>query len=241
VAVPTFTELGIAALVLLAVFFVFIYFIVQLRRRRAQMADEPMPTREQLDDRAFNQIHIARAAADRLHRSGVPVDQVLTLLDNAEKARARGDPDTATALARSAQETLVRLRSTPPSRVPPPLDAALPSGTTTAPREGAWLEARPSASAPPPVRDETAASDAPVGRLPKNKAESRFQLNLLEEDLRRSESSTPNTPESVEGRTLLSDGRAAFERGDYTGAPPGRRPPRDARAEPLDAAGADRR
>jgi hypothetical protein len=220
VALPTFTELGLAALVLLAALFVCIYFIVQMRRRRAQLANEPMPSREQLDDRAFNQIHIARASAERLHRSGVDVDSVLTLLDNAEKARARGDPDTATALARSAQETLVRLRSNPPTRVPAPQEAPLSSAAAMAPNasDGAWIDARASSPAPLPVRDPSGSSDAPVGRLPKNKAESRFQLNLLEEDVRRSEGSAPKAAETIEGRTLLHDGRSAFDRGDYTEA-----------------------
>jgi Double zinc ribbon len=223
VSVPTYTELGLAALVLLAVFFVFIYFIFQLRKRRAQLANEPMPSREQLDDRAYNQIHIARAAAERLERSGVDVENVATLLDNAEKARARGDPDTATALARSAQETLVRLRSAPPSRVP--FASAAPStvqgaigGLPPAATDGAWLDGASSHPAPVAVSEVAAGPDATVGRLPKNKAESRFQLNLLEEDVRRAQSAAPAAAETVEGGTLLHDGRAAFDRGDYTEA-----------------------
>jgi double zinc ribbon protein len=204
--------------VLLAVLFVFLYFIVQLRRRRAQLASEPIPTREQLDDRAYNQIHIARASAERLQRSGVDVSQVLALLDNAERARARGDPDTATALARSGQETLLRLRSAPPRGVPASAGTAATGASAPAPAgDGAWIDGRTGAAAPPTALPDPPTSGS-AARLPKNKAESRFQLSLLDEDVKRAEASDPKGAGTTEGRTLLRDGQSAFERGDYTEA-----------------------
>lgn len=218
--VPTYTTLALAALVFVAVGAVFLYMWFRLRRHRAELANEPIPTREQLDDRAFNQIHIARASAERLERSGIEVGKVLTLLDDAEKARARGDPDTATALARSAQETLVRLRSTPPSRVPSSGGSSLAApgvGAAGPVADGAWVDAAGPGTRP--VMDPAdAPPQGPVGRLPKNKAESRFQLTLLDEEVRKAEVAAPKTAETKEARTLLDDGRAAFERGDFTEA-----------------------
>ncbi|MCI4360622.1 MAG: zinc ribbon domain-containing protein, partial [Thermoplasmata archaeon] len=210
-----------AAIVFITTGFVFAYLWIRLRRQRAQLANEPTPSREQLEDRAFNQIQIARAAAERLERSGVDLGGVPTLLDNAEKARARGDPDTATALARSAQESLVRLRTTPASRVPvtggdsgAPGASALPSAPSP---DGAWMNA-PTGAGPVAAEFDPTPPEAPVGRLPKNKAESRFQLSLLDEEVRKAEATAPAAAATTESRHIHDDGRSAFDRGDYTEA-----------------------
>ncbi|MCI4340170.1 MAG: zinc ribbon domain-containing protein [Thermoplasmata archaeon] len=212
--------LGLAAIVFVATGFIFLYLWVRLRRRRAELSSEPLPTRAVLEDRAYNQILLARSAAERLERSGVDTGGVETLLDKADLARSRGDPDNAMAFARSAQETLVRLRAQPPTRVP------RSAGETAGPA----LSDPPAALISPtrPVLDTSPGpltldphAERPEGggeRLPKNKAESRFQLTLLEEEVTGSERSAPKAAASVESRRLLDDGRGAFERGDYTEA-----------------------
>ncbi len=210
--------LGLAALVFIATGSIFLYLWFRLRRRRRQLADEPISTRQVLEDRAFNQIHLARSAADRLRRSGVDIGRVNELLDSADAARDRGDPDTATAFARSAQEALVRLRSSPPTRVPQSAGVTFNVASASAP-----LGERPTpGSAGPAARTSldgpSDRSENGAERLPKNKAESRFQLTLLEEEVRGAERASPRSMESVESRRLLGDGQAAFDRADYTEA-----------------------
>ena len=212
--------LGLAAIVFIATGFIFLYMWIRLRRRRAELANDPAPTRAVLEDRAFNQIHLARSAAERLERSGVDTGSIEELLDKADLARSRGDPDTALAFARSAQESLVRLRSAPPTRVPrsengdrsPPPTALPVDGTDTVDT------ALPSPAATFTLDAAGDGSEGGTGRLPKNKAESRFQLNLLDEEVRGAERQAPRDAASVESRKLLDDGRAAFDRGDYTEA-----------------------
>ena len=202
-------ELG-TLLAVAGVFAMTLFLVWFLRRRRRQLSNrgEVPASRVVLEDRAFNQIQLARSAMAQLTRDGIDVGELPALLDRAELARSRGDPDTASALAQSARETLVHLRTSAPGRT---------SSVSRAPGSpvGAAASSSPSASAGP----VGALPDTPPpARLPPNKAESRFQMNLLSDDLSNLKGSASQAPEAKEGRTLLSDAQGAFDRGQFTEA-----------------------
>ena len=202
------TDIEIAATLLVAMGIAFLYLIHWTRRRSRALSEEPLPSRAELQDRAFNQITIAKAAADRLGRDGVDVSGPRQLIESAEAARRRGDPDTALGLAKSAQATLIRLKdggiaAAPTGRVADPL---LPDAPAVMP--SSWGATATPASVTSP--------DAAAPRLPPNKAESRFQLTLLREDLGRSPSGGTPSSDVDEARALADQSQSAFDRGDYT-------------------------
>lgn len=209
----------IAAALLVAIGGAFLYLIHWTRRRRAQRTSEPVATRAELEDRAFNAIAIARAAADRLSREGLDVAAPRRLIDSADAARRRGDADTALGLAKSAQATLTKLRESPtggrelPSTAAPGPERAWtpPPGPDT--REG---ETVGDPLAPAAADPTSGASSTP--RLPPNKAASRFQLGLLDEELAARAKAGPETGDLEASRQVARDGHEAFDRGDYTEA-----------------------
>lgn len=193
-----------AAGIFVGVGIAFLYLIYWLRRRRKLLGTERLPTRAELQDRAYNQISIARSASDHLDRSGVDVSSPRKLIESAEAARRRGDPDTALGLAKSAQATLLALRQNGPTAGPAAAEAAalgvMPSAATALPSASA------AEGAPTPV--------AP--RLPPNKAESRFQLSLLRDELAAAARAPSPTADLPEAQRLAREGEVAFARGDYT-------------------------
>lgn len=215
---------GEAGSVFVGVLIVFLFLMFRLRRRRRILTDELDTSREVRDDRAYNQIQLARAAADRLERAGADVGPVRRRIDEAEAARARRDTETALAVARSAQEALVRLQQEPVAEVP------LSAGAVgaAAPRSGSYGPSSTASIAPPmgpagldlaslPDRSD-AADEAPVGRLPKNKAEAHFQLTLLADEIGAADGKGGPSADLTEAKTFLADARSAYDRADYTEA-----------------------
>lgn len=181
----------------------FAYALYWMRRRRTSLGADAPPPRAVAADRAFNQITLARAAADHLAREGVDVSAARTQIDSAEEARRRGNPDAALGFAQSAQTTLLKLRndpaagqSSPTVSIPGPAPGVMPS-----------LWAKPVESAGP--------GEAPPPRLPPNQAESRFQLGLLNEELAKADAATPAT---VEARVSAAGAQVAYDRRDFTEA-----------------------
>jgi predicted nucleic acid-binding Zn ribbon protein len=210
--------------IFVGVLIIFLFLIFRLRRRRRTLADEPLMTRAAREDRAFNQIHLARAAADRLERTGVDVRPVRRMIEQAEAAHARRDNETALAVARSAQEALVRLRDQPVAEIPlsagivaPSFDPSDPRTPEAVPMISPHVDASgPFASAVPGL---ASSGEAPtIARLPKNKAEAHFQLTLLAEELESQGRKGGTSPDLSEAKKLRAAAQSAYDRVDYTEA-----------------------
>jgi hypothetical protein len=222
--VLTITEwalLGLAGGVLLLALIAFVFFILpRIREKRRVLEAGGEPTSLSAPDRAFNQIQLARSAADHLAQTGVDVRVARSLLDQASSAYDKRRYDTALALVSSAREALLTRRDAPPSTLPaaqsrPPTHFApetSPSsaGPTIAPRMS------PPPGGAGPRDDEEMPQDSGAVRLPKNKAESRFQLTLLDEELAAAPAGAGSS--TNEARALSAQGHQAFDRGDYTEA-----------------------
>jgi Double zinc ribbon len=214
-------DLVLAGTVFAATLGVCLFLYYRVRHRRAELAREAIPTRALRDDRAYNQIRITRTAAQRLQRSGFDVGGIPSLLDKAEAARQSGEVETAMAFAQSAHESLILLQASSPTVVPSvgPLHPAAPAPGAPS-SQGAENSPTMSARTPPGPLPESTPSDTPSTprRLPPNKAESRFQITLLTDDLQAASSAGGNPDATKEARTLLGDAQAAFDKGQYTEA-----------------------
>ena len=182
-----------------------------LQRRRDALRSEIDASKASVEERAFNRIQIGRSAADHLERNGADVAGPRHLLDQASKSYDAGRHDDALALASSAHEALLKRSASAgsPGAVPvaaPPADSS-PEPSIVPPM------------GPPPVTDPS--SDSPgaaPGRLPRNKAESHFQIRLLDEELTAG-GPVGTTPSTVRGvTTIASEAHASYDRGDFTEA-----------------------
>ncbi|HYK92901.1 MAG TPA: zinc ribbon domain-containing protein [Thermoplasmata archaeon] len=214
-----FAVLGFLVLVLLVGY----YAVTRLRLRRKQLSLELDSSKDLVEDRSFNQLKLARAEADLLASRGIDVGRARELIVEAETARGRRDYDNSLALARSAHESLVRLHQGLPitssagpkptgltGRTPP---LAFPS---TAP--GGPLDRGPEfegpQSTPLPGRDDPSAR----ATLPRNKAESKFQISLLDEELTRATSTAGPNAAVLEATEIKGRATTAFDQGDFTEA-----------------------
>ncbi len=187
-----------------------------LRKRRDRLRSEIDASKASLEERAFNRIHLGRSAADHLERSGVDVAGPRRLLDRASKEFDAGHHDDALALASSAHEALRKQASAP---APSPTLPELAAAAATAPAGSSPPPSLSSAMGPPMAADRTAEAAAPPpNRLPKNKAESHFQLRLLDEELGGGgpAGTPPATLQGVGG--IASEAHASYDRGDFTEA-----------------------
>jgi double zinc ribbon protein len=191
----------------------------RLKARIAELRSHADGPAEFADDRSYNLLRIARAEADTLKRQGVDVRVAEAALADAEASMRHRDYDIAVLNARRAHDLLVGLRQNPstaagvasPPRashsMAPPVSPRTPSDPpndrTTAPPEEL-------AGGPGP--------EAPVPRLAKNRAESHFQIGLLDEELSVAGSSRPDEVSVKEAQGARSEAQAAYDRGDYTEA-----------------------
>ncbi len=202
------------------------YALTRLRTRRKKLSLELDTSRELVEDRAFNQLRLARTEADLLDRQGVDVSGPRQLLEEAESARGRRDFDSALAMARSAHEALVRLHRSPPASPGGPSETALPPGPAPSPARAESVVPLPFPSTvgplggPPGIggRGGTAPEEPPRAALPKNKAESKFQLTILSDELSRASSERPTDTAIPEAADLRAQASAAFDREEYTDA-----------------------
>jgi Double zinc ribbon len=188
-----------------------------LRRRRDKLRSEIDASKASVEERAFNRIHIARSAADHLEKNGADVAGPRRLLDQASKSFDAGRHDDALALASSAHEALLKKAQAPAALAP--AVGAMPGATAPSPVGSSPGPTIEPAGDPPMATDPASEPPAsPTGRLPRNKAESHFQLRLLDEEL--AAGGPGGTPPSVvrEVTALSLDAHSSYEKGDYTEA-----------------------
>lgn len=194
-----------------------LYLLRRLRDRRAKLLGE-LENRPQLNqDRAFNRLAMARREATILAGQGVDIHRAQELIAEAQGAFDTHQYDHAYRAAQSAHEALVNARQQG-SRVvgatPPTSGTAtpLPSGPPPSAASTVVLPSGPTASA--------ASTPLPPSGpgLPKNRAESQFQIRLLEEELEALPSRRAKDHAATDAAEFRRQATSAFEKGDYTDA-----------------------
>jgi hypothetical protein len=188
-----------------------------LRRRRDQLRSEINASHASVEERAFNRIQIGRSAADHLERSGADVSGSRRLLDQASKSYDAGHHDDALALASSAHATLLAQTKSPAPLAPATL--SVPAPDTASPADSSpGAPITPTMSPPPTSEPSNEGTATPPGRLPKNKAESHFQLRLLDEEIAAG-GPAGTTASTVTGvQAFAREAHASYDRGDFTDA-----------------------
>jgi hypothetical protein len=179
-------------------------FLQRLRRRRDQLRGELSQRPEAVGDRAFNRIAMARREADLLSSQGMEISRARELVGEAQASFDSRKFDRAYELAQSAHETLVAARRQPAS----------------APRPAAFTAAEGARDTRPKATDAPVPSEAipPAPKIPAHRAESQFQLRLLEEELARARSTRANDGHTLQAQALFAQARQAFDRADYAEA-----------------------
>jgi len=211
--VATLSSLDIALIafvVVLAVIVVglLVYLLKRLRARAAQLRGELENTPVLSQDRAFNRIAMARRETSVLVGQRVDVHRAQEIIAEAQGAFDIRQYDRAYQLAQSAHESLVNARAQG-SRV---VGAPLPSkGSEPKPVTTPIAGSAPSSTSP-------AAESTPRPTIPKNRAESQFQLHLLRDELTALSPSAAQDPKAIEAASIGDQASAAFDREEYTEA-----------------------
>jgi len=174
-----------------------LYLLRRLRHRRDKIVAELSTKPELAQDRAFNRIAMARREADIVARTGIDVNPARALIAQAQGAYDTRNYDRAYETAQSAHEALVTARRSgtlPPTFAPP---TPTPSGA----RAGA---------APP--------AETQFPKIPQNRAESQFQLRLLDQELDAARARKAADPPVAAATQLRAEAQTAFDRGDFTSA-----------------------
>ncbi|HZY70230.1 MAG TPA: zinc ribbon domain-containing protein [Thermoplasmata archaeon] len=190
----------------------------RLRHRRATLRGELAISPDTLSDRAHNALSMARAEAKVLARDGYDVGRQVEQLDEAQGMVDRRDLVAAESVARSVHNKFVEMRRTPSGRMPGGTATASPRPLpliTVAPTGGGGFRAAELAAVTEPAGDDDVPEmPAVTTRLPKNRVESQFQLELLDEELGRA----AGAPGAAEAVAMRDRARAASARADYTEA-----------------------
>lgn len=182
---------------------VLLYLRRRLKERREKLLGELRDRPELIRDRAFNRLAMARREADLLGQQGVDVSRPRALISESQGAFDNRGYDRAYELAQQAHEALVHARQ---DRVP------LASAPTAASPSTA-----PSPSGVPPAPVSTA-PPSPAPSIPKNRAESQFQMRLLDTELDAARNDPARSAACSEASRFRADAGTAFDRGDFTDA-----------------------
>ncbi len=190
-----------AVIIAIVVIAMLLYLMRRLRDRKAKILGELADRPQLIQDRAFNRIAMARRESEILARQGSDTARARGLIAQAQGAFDVRNYDGAYQYAQQAHETLVHARSDG-ARLPSGAGPSTPLHTSAAPA---------AAAASPPV-------PAPAPTIPKNRAESQFQLRLLDQELDAAKKDRASHPTVREATQFRADAGAAFDRGDFTEA-----------------------
>ncbi len=182
----------------------------RLQRRKAQLLDELQKRPDLVQDRAFNRISMARREADLLAQQGTDVERARERIAEAQAAFDNRHFEQAYQTAQVAHESLVGTR-----RGRRPLPSSTPRPATSGNHGPA-----PSKGNEVPLRVRTPSPTVPPSGPPvtKNRAESQFQLRVLDQELSTARTDHPDTPSTTEAGGLASQAHSAFDRSDFTEA-----------------------
>ena len=199
--------IAIVAVVFIAVLLVgmFLYLLQTFRNRKAKLRGELDAKPELIQDRAFNRLAMARREAGILAGQGLDVHRAQELIAEAQGAFDTHQYDRSYQVSQSAHEALVNARS---------------SGTRLAGASSTATSAAAAPSSPAPAAAARGSSVSPAARptMPKNRAESQFQIHLLGEEIDGLPSRRARDPVTKVAADLRSQASAAFDRGDFTEA-----------------------
>lgn len=185
-----------------------LYTRTRLQRRRAQLLGELQRRPDLIQDRAFNRIAMARREVELLSRQGTDVGRARDQIAEAQASFDNRRYEQAYQTAQVVHESLVNVRR---SGAPLPAAASrpMPSGRgSSSPSPGTG------GGAPTPLPPATAAAPP----MAKNRAESQFQLRLLDQELTAARSSRPEALATIGAADLATQSHAAFDRSDFTEA-----------------------
>lgn len=185
-----------------------LYLIRRLRKRRAKLLSDLDERPELNQDRAFNRLSMARHEAGILAGQGVDVHRARELIAEAQGAFDTRQYDRAYRVAQSAHEALVTARQ----------QGALSTGASLPSKP---VIATPPAASTGPLASSIAAPVTPPSTtpgIPKNRAESQFQIRILWDELAALQGRRAKDPAVAEATTLRVQASAAFDKGDYTEA-----------------------
>ena len=178
----------------------------RLQRRKAQLIDELQRRPDLLQDRAFNRLAMVRREVDLLARQGVEVRRAREQIAGAQASFDNHRYEQAYQTAQVVHESLVHVR-----RNGAPLPTATPRAVPVASL----------AVAPVPTgdaRSSIVATDTPIPPMVKNRAESQFQLRLLDQELTAARPGPPGTSATSGAAELARRAHSAFDRADFTEA-----------------------
>lgn len=205
----TFAYSLVGAVILLA--FVYVVYRTVLRRRALLLREGiQAPT----EDRAFNQIRIARAGAQHLAAQGRDVRSVTLRLDEAENRHRRGDASGALELAERARLDLRNLQRGEPT---------FGGGGSTGPAlsdadsAAALEDSPPTAEALPGADDRERESPRPP-RPPAGMIQARFTLSLLDQELAKAKAERASSPEVADAIRLRETAQTEFNEEQYGAA-----------------------
>jgi hypothetical protein len=208
-------QLLLVAVLLLGAGFAFYYILRRrLHARLASLREAVGESPAYADDRAHNLLALARSEAATLKRGGADVHVAEGAIADAERALRRGEYDDAHHSARRAHELLLAQRASgsPLLLVPAP-SRSMPNSPP-----GSDPASRPNSPTPAPGAAVSGDGSAAPPRLAKNRAESRFQISLLQEEIERSSKEVGGASGVADARTGSADAQAAYDRADYTEA-----------------------
>jgi hypothetical protein len=198
----TLTLIAVAAVLVVVVVGIFLLILRRLHARRDRILSELAAKPALVQDRAFNRLAMARREAEVLARTGTDLSRAQELIAQSQAAFDLRQYPRAYELAQSAHEALVNARGSTVRRAPP----SAPSS---------WAVGTPS---PDPSPTSAADSSPPPAKLPKNRAESLFELHLLEQEVQTARASAPVRGSTLEAVNLQGQAQSAFDRAEYTEA-----------------------
>jgi hypothetical protein len=187
----------------------FLWMSRHLRQRKAKILSELADKPELNQDRAFNRLAMARRESEILAGQGVDVRRAQELIAESQGAFDTRQYDRSYRVAQSAHEALVNAR-TQGARVAggPPLASGGPGALTSS---GSGPLPSSSGSPPPSARPSEPA-------IPKNRAESQFQLRVLHDELSAVTGSRAKSPNVAGAKVLADQAQTAFDKGDFNEA-----------------------
>ncbi len=193
--------IAVTVVLIVIVLGIFLVVLRRLRSRRDQLLGELGSKPVLVQDRAFNRLAMARREADVLARTGTDTSRARELIAQSQGAFDNREYPRSYELAQSAHEALVNARGKVGSPASP-----IPSSSTPA----SWV----SSSSPTP----SAAPAPSAPPLARNRAESQFQLHVLDQELTAARRDRPKQSGTTEAATLQLQAQAAYDRGEYTEA-----------------------
>jgi hypothetical protein len=223
------TEIGVVVVAIFVVL-VGVYALYRyLKRRGPELAARE--SKSVLDDRAFNQIRIGQAAADRLSQTGIDVSAAKELFRRAEAARVSRNFDQSIDLAKKGQDALAAARGGGnglPGAVPARPGSARSPGVSASPPSPVRAGGTPAYAAPPSVPfvasvagsgpEPEMAPDPVTSRPPKNKMEAHFQLSILQDEMDKARATKSKTKPFRDAESIQTQCQAAYDKQDYTEA-----------------------